>query len=49
MYHFGDIIEFKNFNLDNIFIDEKSYQNILIYNILYKRFVAAKLLLIRLD
>ena len=28
-------IKIKNFNLDNILIDEKSYKNILVYNISY--------------
>ena len=32
-YYFDDIIRFEDFDLDNIFIDEKSYENILVYNI----------------
>ena len=35
-YFFDDIIKTKNFNLDNILIDEKSYEIILVYNISYK-------------
>ena len=34
-YFFYDIINIKNFDLSNIKIDEKSYQNILIYYIGY--------------
>ena len=35
-YHFfDDIINIKNFDPNNIKIDEKSYKNILIYNIGY--------------
>ena len=30
-------IKIKDFNLDNILIDEKSYKNVLVYNISYKR------------
>ena len=32
-YFFNDIINIKNFNPNNIKIDEKSYKNILIYYI----------------
>ena len=34
-YFFDDIINMKNFNSNNIKIDEKSYKNILIYYIGY--------------
>ena len=34
-YFFYDIINIKNFDLDNIRIDEKSYKNIFIYCIGY--------------
>ena len=34
-YFFNDIINIKNFGLNNIEIDEKSYKNILIYYIGY--------------
>ena len=34
-YFFDDIINIKDFNLDNINIDVKSYKNILIYYIGY--------------
>ena len=42
-------IKTEDFNHHNILIDEKSYQNILGYNILYKTFIAAKPLRIRFD
>ena len=32
-YYFEDIVEIKNFDLENILIDEESYENILVYNI----------------
>ena len=34
-YFFDNIIKIKNFGLNNIKIDEKSYKNILIYSIGY--------------
>ena len=34
-YFFDDIINIKNFDLNNITIDEKSYKNIFIYYIGY--------------
>ena len=36
-------------NVDNILLDEKSYENILVHNILYKTFMNAKPLQIRSD
>ena len=39
---------FDDFNLDNILIEEKAYENILVYNISYKNLIA-KLLRIRFD
>ena len=33
---FDDIIKFEVFDLDNILIDEKSYKNVLVYNIKIK-------------
>ena len=35
-YYFDDINKLENLNIDNIFIDEKSHKNILIYDISYK-------------
>ena len=37
-YYFNDIIKLENFDLDNITIDEKSHENILIYDISYKSY-----------
>ena len=48
-YYFNYIIKNEDFDLDNILIDEKSYENILVYNILHKTVDGAKLLHIRLD
>ena len=41
-YYFDDIIKFEDFDFDNILINEKSYEHILIYNISYKTFVGPK-------
>ena len=46
---FDDIIEFEDFDLDNILIDEKSLKNVLVYNISYKTLIGAKLLRIRFN
>ena len=32
-YYFDDILKIEDFDIDNILIDEKSYKNILVYNI----------------
>ena len=48
-YCVDDIIKLEDFDLDNILIDEKSYKNILIYNISYKTLIDAKHLPIRLN
>ena len=47
-YYFDDIIEIEDFDLE-ILIDEKSYENVLVYNISYKTLIDAKLLRIRFD
>ena len=39
----------EDINVDNILLDEKSCENILVYNILYKKFMDAKPLRIRFD
>ena len=46
-----DLIKLEGFGLDNILIDEKSHQNILIYNISCKTFhiIGPKSLWIRFD
>ena len=46
---FDDIIKLEDFDLVNILIDEKSYKNILIYNISYKTLIGAKHLPIRVN
>ena len=40
--YFDDIIKIEDFDLDNILIDEKSYEIILVYNISYKTLIGAK-------
>ena len=48
-YYFDDIIKLEDFDLDNILIDEKSQENILIYDISYKTLIGSKPLRIRFD
>ena len=48
-YYFEDIIKIKDFDFNNILLDEKSYVNILVYNISYKILISPKPLLIRFD
>ena len=48
-YYFDDIIKFEEFNFDNILIDEKSYENILIYDVLNRTFVGTKSLRFRVN
>ena len=48
-YYIDDIIKFEDFDLANILLDEKSYQNIFVYEILYKTFIGAKLLRIKFN
>ena len=47
-YYFDDIIELEDFGIDNILIDEKSHENIVIYDISYKTLIESKPLRIRL-
>ena len=47
-YHFDSQIKIELFNLDNILRDEKSFENILVYNISNKNLIA-KPLRIRFD
>ena len=42
-YYFDDIIKIEDFNLNDILIVEKSYENILVYNISYKNLIAKPL------
>ena len=48
-YYFNDIIKFEDFDFDNTLIDEKSYENTLIYNISYKTLIDTKPLHITFD
>ena len=48
-YYLNDIIKLEDFDLDNILIDEKSHENILIYDILYKTLIDSKPFCIRFD
>ena len=47
-YYFDDIVKFEDFDFD-ILIDEKSHENILIYNVSYKTLIGAKSLRFRFD
>ena len=38
-YYFNDIIKNESFGFDNISLDEKSYKNVLVYDISYSKFV----------
>ena len=49
MFLFQWQIKFEDFDLDNILVDEKSYQNTLVYIIWYKSLIIAKPLCIRFD
>ena len=42
-------IRFEDFDFDNILIDEKSYENVLIYNISYRTLIGPTPLRIRFD
>ena len=44
-----DIMEVDDINVDRILLDEKSFKNILVYNILYKKFMDTKPLRIRFN
>ena len=48
-YYFDDIIKIEDFGLVNTLIDEKSYENILVYSISYKNLIDSKPLRIRFD
>ena len=47
-YYFDDIVKIENFNINNILIDEKPYENILVYNSSYKSLIDSKPLRISL-
>ena len=48
-YYFDDIIKLEDIGFDNILIDEKSYKNILIYDISHKTLIGGKPLCIIFD
>ena len=41
-YYFDDIIKIEDFDFDNLLLDEKSYENVMIYNISFKTLISAK-------
>ena len=43
-YYFDDMIKLEDLDLDNILIDDKSHENILIYDIWYKTLIDSNLL-----
>ena len=47
--YFKDIIKIEDFILDSILTEQKSYKNILVYNISYKSLIHSKPLHIRFD
>ena len=48
-YYSYDIIKFEDFDIDDILIDEKSYENILVYSISLKTLMCVKHLPIRFN
>ena len=48
-YYFDDIIKLEDFDLNNILIDRRSYENIGVYGISYKNFIGAKPMRITLN
>ena len=48
-YYFDDIIELEDFDLNNILIGRKSYENIGVYGISYKNFIGTKPMRITLN
>ena len=48
-YYFDDIMRVIDIDFSDILLDEKSYENILIYDISYKTFIGAKPLRIEID
>ena len=49
LYYYEGVIKFEYFDLDNILICKKSYQNILVYRISYKTLIGAKPFYIRFN
>ena len=48
-YYSDDIIKFEDFDFDNIIIDKKSLENILIYDVSYKTLIETNPLHISFD
>ena len=48
-YYFHEIIKLEDFDIDNILIDEKPHENILIFDISHKTLIGPKSLRIRFD
>ena len=48
-YYFDDIVKIEDFDFDNILLEEKSSENILIYDASYKILIDARLLRILFD
>ena len=46
-YYFEDIIKLEDFDIDNVLMNEKSHENIFIYEISCKTLIGAKPLCIR--
>ena len=49
LHYFNEIIKLEDFDIDNILIDKKSHENILIYHISYETLIGSKSLRIRFD
>ena len=45
-YYIDHLIKIEDFNFDKILINEKSYENILVFNISYKKLIAKPLRII---
>ena len=41
-YYFDDIIKIENFVFNNVLLDEKLYQNILIFDVVYKTLIVSR-------
>ena len=48
-YYFDDITKIRDFDFNNILLDEKSYENTLIYGVSYKILIGAKPFRIKFD
>ena len=48
-YYFNDTIKIEEFDFDNTLINERTYENILVYDISYKTLIGAKPLQIIFD